>query len=111
MTLYHNPRCSKSRAALELIRTKDVSVRVVDYLNNPPTLEELQRLAKSLGGARMLVRDTEDAYRAAGLDKNSSDAELLAAIVAHPILLQRPILTRDGKAAIGRPTEALLPLL
>ncbi len=110
-TLYHNPRCSKSRAALELLRAKDVSVRVVEYLQTPPSLETLKRLAIALGGAREMIRDTEDAYRQAGLNAKSSDAALIAAIAAHPILLQRPILARDDKAVIGRPTEALLSLL
>jgi arsenate reductase (glutaredoxin) len=111
MTFYHNPRCSKSRAALELLRARDVPVRVVEYLKSPPDAVELRKLARALGGARAMVRDNETAYRDAGLDADSSDAQLLAAIAAHPILLQRPILTRDGKAAIGRPPEALLALL
>ena len=110
-TLYHNPRCSKSRAALELLRAKDVPVRVVEYLKTPPSAAEIKTLARSVGGVRALIRDNEDAYRASGLSESSSDDELIAAIVAHPILLQRPILMRDGKAAIGRPVEALLPLL
>lgn len=116
MTFYHNPRCSKSRAALELIRAKGASVRIVEYLKSPPTRGELQALAKALstdqgGGARAMIRDGEDAYRDAGLDAASSDTKLIDAIAEHPILLQRPILTRDGKAVIGRPPEAILSLL
>lgn len=110
-TLYHNPRCSKSRAALELLRAKGVSVRLIEYLKNPPTRAELQQLAKILGGAHHMVRDNEEAYRDAGLAPSSSDKEIIDAIVAHPILLQRPILTRDGKAKVGRPPEAILDLL
>jgi arsenate reductase len=108
---YHNPRCSKSRAALELVRGKGVAVHLIEYLKNPPGRAELQQLAKLLGGARNLVRDTEEAYRAAGLSATSSDQAIIDAIVKHPILLQRPILTRDGKAVIGRPPEAVLRLL
>ncbi len=111
MTFYHNPRCSKSRATLELLRTKGVSVRLVEYLQTPPDIAELRSLARMLGGVRAIVRDGEPAYREAGLDRSSSDQELLDAIVRHPILLQRPILVRDGKAAIGRPPEAVLALL
>jgi arsenate reductase len=111
MTFYHNPRCSKSRAALELLRTKDVPVRLVDYLKSPPDIGELKSLAKMLGGAHAMVRDGEPAYREAGLDASSSDEQVLEAIARHPILLQRPILVRDGKAAIGRPPEAVLALL
>lgn len=111
MTFYHNPRCSKSRAALELLRTKGVSVRLVEYLQTPPDIAELRSLAGMLGGARAIVRDGEPAYREAGLGPSSSDQELLDAVVRHPILLQRPILVRDGKAAIGRPPEAVLALL
>jgi arsenate reductase len=71
----------------------------------------LRKLAKAVGGVRPLIRDNEAAYRELGLNDSSSDDQLIAAIVAHPILLQRPILMRDGKGAIGRPIEALLPLL
>lgn len=111
MTLYHNPRCSKSRAALELLRTKGVSVRLIDYLKSPPDISELKSLAKMLGGAHAIVRDNEAAYRDAGLDASASDDQLLHAIAEHPILLQRPILVHDGRAAIGRPPEAILALL
>ena len=111
MTFYHNPRCGKSRAALELLRAKDVSVRVVEYLKSPPDIATVTSLADMLGGARAIVREGEPAYREAGLDQASSDKALLDAIVRHPILLQRPILVRDGKAAIGRPPEAVLALL
>ena len=111
LTFYHNPRCSKSRAALELLRGKGAAVRIVEYLKTPLDADQLKQLAKAVGGARVLVRDNEDAYRQAGLDASSSDAAIIAAIVAHPILLQRPILQRGAKAVIGRPPEAVLAML
>jgi arsenate reductase len=113
ITIYHNPRCSKSRGACELVQsTMNASgepVTVIEYLKNPPTVEQLQALHAMLGGpVRDMIRDNEAVYAELGLsDASLSDAALLAAVAAHPILLQRPIVVRDGRAVIGRPLEAV----
>lgn len=84
-------------------------VTVIEYLKNPPTVEQLQALHAMLGGpVRDMIRDNEAVYAELGLsDASLSDAALLAAVAAHPILLQRPIVVRDGRAVIGRPLEAV----
>lgn len=113
VTLYHNPRCSKSRAALALLEAAGVQPRVRLYLQDPPTLAELQTLVQALGtGARALLRSSETPYQALGLDDPAcSDKELLQAIVAHPILLQRPLALAGNRAVVGRPPETVLELL
>jgi arsenate reductase len=116
ITIYHNTRCSKSRAACDLIRdalaTSGESVRIVEYLKEPPTVEDLEQLHRMLGGpVRGMMRDTESVYRDLGLaDPALSDAALYEAIAEHPILLQRPIVVRDGRAVIGRPPETIRAL-
>ncbi|MEW9570155.1 arsenate reductase (glutaredoxin) [Rhodanobacter sp. Si-c] len=109
--IYHNSRCSKSRATLALLEGREVEV--VNYLDTPPDAAELKRLLKLLGiPARQLLRTGEDAYRQLGLANPSMDDEaLIAAMAAHPILIERPIVVADGKAAIGRPPEAVLAIL
>ena len=117
ITIYHNPRCSKSRGACELVQStlsaSGEPVTVIEYLKTPPTVEQLQTLHAMLGGpVRNMIRDNEAVYAELGLsDASLSDAALLAAIAAHPILLQRPIVVRDGRAVIGRPPEAVSALL
>lgn len=111
MQIYHNPRCSKSRAALEqaqaFVEKTGESLDVVEYLNTPPTLDDLKTLAAQLDTpVRSLVRENEDEYAQLNL-ANASDEALLKAIAAHPRLLQRPVLVRNGKATIGRTPEAL----
>lgn len=112
VVLYHNPRCSKSRAALELLRERGVPVRLRDYLAAPPTRGELEELAAKLGlpPARW-IRTREAAFAEAGLGAQSSDAELLEAIADHPILLERPIAVVGERARVGRPPELILELL
>lgn len=111
ITIYHNPRCSKSRGACELVNDRlnqsGEPVKIVEYLKEPPTLDDLKALHQMLGGsARDMIRDNETPYKELRLaDPTMSDEQLLEAIAAHPILLQRPIVVRDGKAAIGRPPE------
>ncbi|WP_426661290.1 arsenate reductase (glutaredoxin) [Rhodanobacter aciditrophus] len=109
--IYHNNRCSKSRATLALL--EDRKVEVVNYLENPPDAVDLQRLLKLLGiPARQLLRSGEAVYRELGLaDPALDDDALIAAMVAHPILIERPIVVANGKAAIGRPPEAVLAIL
>jgi arsenate reductase len=113
LTIYHNPRCSKSRQTLKLLRDNGVEPRIVEYLKDPPDAPTLKRLLKKLGlSARDLLRRGEAAYKELGLaDPATSDDELIAAIVNNPILLERPIVVKGDKAVIGRPPENVLKLL
>jgi len=111
ITIYHNPRCSKSRGALDLVetvyRSKDEPIQIVEYLKQPLSVGQLSELHRMLGcPAREMVRANEKEYEDLGLDRaDISDRELFDAITKHPILLQRPIAVRDGRAVIGRPPE------
>jgi len=111
VTLYHNPRCSKSRQALALLRERGVSPTVVEYLAAPPSAAELRRILDLLGiGPRDLLRRKE--AREAGLDDPAlSDDALIAGMVAHPAVIERPIAVAGGKAAVGRPPERVLDVL
>jgi arsenate reductase len=101
--IYHNPRCSKSRQALELLRQRGIEPRVIEYLKTPPDLKTLQSLGIPV---RELLRDNEDEYTALNLGAaGKTDAELFAALVQHPILLQRPIVIHGKRALIARPPE------
>jgi len=112
VTIYHNPRCSKSRNTLALLEENGVSPKVVLYLETPPDAAELKGLLQKLGmKASELVRRGEDDYKTAGLDKNSSDREVLAAMVKYPKLIERPIVVKGGKAVLGRPPENVLALI
>lgn len=111
--LYHNPRCSKSRGALELLNERGIEPQVIAYLETPPTAEELRELLRMLGlPARALLRSGEDEYEALGLaDPALSEDALIATMVAHPRLIERPIFVHHGRAVIGRPPEQVLILL
>lgn len=113
ITLYHNPRCSKSRAALELLRERGAEVRLVEYLKTPPDETELERLAAQLDlPVRKMMRSNEKIYRELDLDNPvHGDDDLLRAVAEHPILLQRPIAVAAGRAVIGRPPENVLELI
>lgn len=113
LTLYHNPRCSKSRAALELLHTRNLPFTVVHYLDTPPSADTLRDLLGRLGiTARGLLRTGEDAYTALNLAApHHSEQALIDAMVSHPVLIERPILVRGDRAAIGRPLDNLLELL
>ncbi|MDX1455376.1 MAG: arsenate reductase (glutaredoxin) [Gammaproteobacteria bacterium] len=112
VTILHNPRCSKSRQALGLLQDRGVEPEIVEYLKQPLDRPALETLAGMLDEpVSAMVRSGEDEYKAAGLGKDSSDEELLAAIAEFPKLLQRPIVIAGDKAAIGRPPEAVLELL
>jgi arsenate reductase len=105
-TIWHNPRCSKSRQAKGLLEELGAEAEVREYLKEPPTRAELVELLAALGldDPRAIVRTGEDAYKQLGLADATAD-ELLDALVDNPILLQRPIVVHDGKAVIGRPPE------
>lgn len=114
LKLYHNPRCSKSRQALDLLKEKGHEPEVIKYLDAPPTADELNHILNLLKlEPRELMRRKEPEYLALKLDdENLSRDELVAAMVANPKLIERPILIRDGQqAAVGRPTEQILEIL
>ncbi|MDV9033536.1 arsenate reductase (glutaredoxin) [Pseudomonas sp. RAC1] len=113
LTLYHNPRCSKSRGALELLEARGLAPTIVRYLETPPDAATLHALLGKLGiGARQLLRSGEDEFKTLGLANPAlSEAQLIEAMVQHPKLIERPILVVDDKAVIGRPPENILELL
>ncbi|ANS44170.1 arsenate reductase (glutaredoxin) [Serratia inhibens] len=114
VTIYHNPRCSKSRETLALLEQHGVTPEVVLYLETPPSAEELKKLLKELGfsSARELMRKKEDLYKELKLaDETLSEAQLLAAMVENPKLIERPIVVKGSKARIGRPPEQVLEIL
>jgi arsenate reductase len=113
VTIWHNPRCSKSRQTLALLREKGVTPEIREYLREPPSKAEIETLIERLGGdATLLLRDGEAEFKALGRKKGElGKADIVEAIAAHPILLQRPIVVSGRRAAIGRPPEAVLPLL
>lgn len=111
--IYHNPRCSKSRQTLELLRQRGLEPTVIEYLKTPPTAGELDEILTRLNmEPRALLRKGESAYREGGLENPELDrSALIAAMVAHPVLIERPIVVANGKAAIGRPPENVLAIL
>lgn len=114
LTYFHNPRCSKSRQALALLEERGHRPEIVRYLEAPPDAATLELILTSLGKEpRALMRRQEEPYRRLGLDDASlSRAQLIRAMVENPILIERPILLRDGRrAALGRPPEAVLGIL
>lgn len=112
VTIYHNPRCSKSRAACELIAARGVEASVIDYLTNPPTRDELSRLLGKLGmRASEIVRRGEAVFSEHYAGRQLSDEQWLDALLAHPILIERPIVVCGDRAVIGRPPQKVLELL
>ncbi|MGE5154260.1 MAG: arsenate reductase (glutaredoxin) [Bdellovibrio bacteriovorus] len=113
LTIYHNPRCSKSRQALKLIEERGLEPQVVRYLETPPDARTLDELLRLLGlEPRELMRRKEPEYQELGLDDPSLSREaLIAAMVSHPRLIERPIVIKDGKAILGRPPERVLELI
>lgn len=111
--IYHNPRCSKSRETLKLLEQQGSDVEVIDYLKQPPNHAELQAILDTLGlKPRQLMRVKEAEYKDNGLDDPSlTDSDLIEAMVRIPKLIERPIVLKDGKAAIGRPPENVLEIL
>jgi arsenate reductase (glutaredoxin) len=113
VTIYHNPRCSKSRQTLDLIREQDIEPQIIEYLKTPPSAGELDRILNRLGlEPRDLMRKREAPYSELGLDSESLDrAALIQAMVENPILIERPIVLKGDKAALGRPPEQVLEIL
>lgn len=113
VTLYHNPRCSKSRETLALLREQGVEPEVVEYLKTPPDAAVLSTLLDMLGlEPRQLMRTKEPEYKALGLDDPALTREqLIDAMAANPKLIERPIVIKDGRAALGRPPQAVLGVL
>ncbi|WP_164101877.1 arsenate reductase (glutaredoxin) [Candidatus Laterigemmans baculatus] len=111
--IYHNPRCSKSRAALQLLKSKGVEFEEVRYLDDPPTETELRKVVEMLGVKPVeLVRRGEKLFKELGLaEKPLSDDQWLTTLAANPKLLQRPIVLHRGRAVVGRPPERVLEIL
>lgn len=112
-TLYHNPRCSKSRQALALLEENGIEPEVVRYLETPPDAATLKALLRKLGLKRAhdLVRHKEAEYKTAGLSPESDDDKVIAAMAKYPKLIERPILVHGKHAVIGRPPEKVLEIL
>ena len=113
LIIYHNPRCSKSRQTLALLRERGLEPEIVLYLESPPSEAGLEKLLDMLGmPARDLMRRKEAPYRELGLDDPSlTRAELVAAMASHPVLIERPVVVSGTRAAIGRPPEKVLEIL
>lgn len=113
VTIYHNPRCSKSRATLKLLQDRGIEPEIIEYLNMPPDKEALGEVLDMLGmEPRDLIRRREAAFKDAGLDDESLNTEqLIQGMLDNPILIERPIVVANGKAAIGRPPEKVLDIL
>ncbi|TXI72306.1 MAG: arsenate reductase (glutaredoxin) [Dokdonella sp.] len=110
--IYHNPRCSKSRAACQLIADRGVAAEVIDYLKAPPTRDELRDVLRKLGmKPGELVRRGETVFKTHYAGRSLTDDEWLDALLAHPILIERPIVVRGEQAVLGRPPENVLLLL
>ncbi|MCS5478867.1 arsenate reductase (glutaredoxin) [Corynebacterium sp. YIM 101645] len=111
-TIYHNPRCSKSRQALEKLREKGVEPEIIRYLDTPPSVEKLRELVDAAGiTVHDAIRTKEAEYTELGLSPETPDEELLAAMVAHPRLIERPFVVTDKGVRIARPTEAIEEIL
>ena len=113
VTIYHNPRCSKSRETLKLLQAKQVSLDIIEYLKTPPDAKTLSSILDKLGmEPRDLMRKKEPPYKAKKLaDPTLSRKALIDAMVADPVLIDRPIVLSGAKAALGRPPESVLKIL
>lgn len=113
VTIYHNPRCSKSRQTLALIEEKGITPTIIEYLKQGPDAATLKDVLAKLGKSpRDILRKGEQEFKDLGLgDASKSDDDLIAAMVAHPILIERPIVLSGGKAALGRPPEQVLDII
>ena len=113
ITIYHNPRCSKSRQTLALLQDRGLEPRIIEYLKAPPDAKTIEEILAMLDKQpRDLMRKNETEYRQAGLDEPSlSNTALIQAMIKYPKLIQRPIVVADGKARIGRPPESVLEII
>ncbi len=113
VVIYHNPRCSKSRATLALLREHGVETRIIEYLETPPDAKTLGGLLKKLGmKPRELLRTNEAAYKDNRLDRAQlTDKQIIDVMVRHPVLIERPIVVAGSRATIGRPPEQVLEIL
>ncbi|MBI4755475.1 MAG: arsenate reductase (glutaredoxin) [Betaproteobacteria bacterium] len=112
VSIFHNPRCSKSRGALALLEAQGVHARVVEYLKTPPSREELRELLRKLGARpEDIVRKGEELYKTRFKDRALGDEEWLDVLAANPILIERPIVVVGERAVVGRPPERVLELL
>jgi arsenate reductase len=113
VTIYHNPRCSKSRATLALLQDRDVTPDIVHYLETPPSKDEMNKILDALGmEPRDLMRKKEEPYKALNLDDESLGRDaLIDAMLENPILIERPVVVNNGKYALGRPPENVLDII
>ncbi len=113
MRIYHNPRCSKSRQALQILTDANVEPEIVLYLNAPPSIDEIKNLLKKLGfsTARDMMRKGEAAYKELGLKTVTDETVLIQAMAENPKLIERPIVVKGNKAVLGRPPEAVTDLI
>lgn len=110
--IYHNPRCTKSRATLALLEERGLAPTVIEYLQSPPTAAQLRSLVRKLGiEPAALVRSGEDIFKARYAGKQLSDAQWIEAMAQHPILIERPIVVVGERAALGRPPQNVLAIL
>lgn len=111
-TIYHNPKCSKSRQTLALLQERGIEPQVVEYLKTPPTAAQLKAIVAKLGiSPEQLVRKGEDVYKEKFSGKTLTDAQWIDAMVKNPILIERPIVVSGNRAVLGRPPENVKPLL
>ncbi len=112
VTIWHNPRCSKSRQTLQLIRDRGIEPEIVEYLKTPPHADELRAVLDKLKlKPRDLMRTKESVYKELGLANVEDDDRLIAAMVENPVLIERPVVLKAGKAALGRPPENVAEIL
>lgn len=113
LSIYHNPRCSKSRETLALLEARGLSPEIIKYLDTPPNADQISHLLSLLGmsSARQLMRTKEDSYQQLNLATEHDEQALIAAMVAHPKLIERPIVVNGNQAALGRPPEQVLDIL
>jgi arsenate reductase len=111
-TIYHNPKCTKSRATLALLNERGIEPRIVEYLKTPPTAAELGAIVAKLGiRPEQLVRKGEEIYKSTYAGKTLNDSEWLEVMALHPVLIERPIVVAAGRAVLGRPPENVKQLL
>jgi arsenate reductase (glutaredoxin) len=112
VTIYHNPKCTKSRGTLALLEERGIAPRIVEYLKTPPTAAELRAIVDKLGiEPEQLVRKGEDVYKSKYAGKKLTGAQWIEAMVRDPVLIERPIVVRGNRAVIGRPPENVQQLL